>query len=45
VPIITGAGGIVTTWDGGSPLNGGRVIAAGDPRVHEAAMAMLAKEG
>ncbi|NWG25224.1 MAG: histidinol-phosphatase [Pseudorhodoplanes sp.] len=44
VPIITGAGGIVTTWDGSSPLNGGRVIAAGDPRVHEAAMAMLAKE-
>jgi myo-inositol-1(or 4)-monophosphatase len=45
VPIITGAGGIVTTWDGGSPLNGGRVIAAGDRRVHEAAMAMLAKGG
>jgi myo-inositol-1(or 4)-monophosphatase len=45
VPIITGAGGIVTTWDGGSPLNGGRVIATGDPRVHEAAVAMLAKGG
>jgi myo-inositol-1(or 4)-monophosphatase len=41
VPIILGAGGIVTTWDGGSPKAGGRVIAAGDRRVHEAAMAIL----
>src|SRR5262249_51984654 len=24
VPIIESAGGVVTTWDGGSPLNGGR---------------------
>lgn len=41
VPIITGAGGIVTTWDGGPAQNGGRIIAAGDPRVHEAAMKVL----
>jgi myo-inositol-1(or 4)-monophosphatase len=43
VPIITGAGGIVTTWDNGSPLQGGRVIAASDARIHEAAMAVLNK--
>jgi myo-inositol-1(or 4)-monophosphatase len=43
VPIIAGAGGIVTTWDGGSPKAGGRIIAAGDARVHEAAMALLKK--
>ena len=30
IPIIAGAGGIVTAWDGGSPKAGGRVIAAGD---------------
>jgi myo-inositol-1(or 4)-monophosphatase len=41
MPIIAGAGGIVTTWDGGSPTAGGRVIAAGDARVHAAAMKML----
>ena len=43
VPIILGAGGIVTGWDGGSPTAGGRIIAAGDQRVHAAAMALLNK--
>lgn len=41
IPIIRGAGGIVTTWEGEPPEIGGRVIAAGDRRVHEAALAML----
>jgi myo-inositol-1(or 4)-monophosphatase len=41
VPIITGAGGVVTTWDNGSPLAGGRIIAAGDKRVHAAALELL----
>ncbi len=41
VPIITGAGGVVTTWDGGPAGNGGRIIAAGDPRVHDAATKLL----
>ena len=41
IPIIMGAGGMVTTWDGGSPINGGRIIAAGDARVHAAAMKLL----
>jgi myo-inositol-1(or 4)-monophosphatase len=41
VPIITGAGGIVTTWDGKPAHNGGNIIAAGDPHVHEAAMKLL----
>ena len=42
IPIITGAGGVVTTWEGKPAQNGGRIIAAGDPRVHEAAMKLLA---
>jgi len=42
IPIIEGAGGIVTTWEGGSASAGGRVIAAGDKRVHQAAMTILA---
>jgi myo-inositol-1(or 4)-monophosphatase len=43
IPIITGAGGIVTTWDNGKPEAGGRIIAAGDKRVHAAAIALLKK--
>ncbi len=41
MPIIRGAGGIVTTWDGGNASMGGRVIASGDARVHREAMALL----
>lgn len=41
IPIIAGAGGIVTTWEGGPAQNGGRIIASGDQRTHTAAMAML----
>lgn len=41
VPIVTGAGGIITTWDGGPPQHGGNIIAAGDAKVHAAAMALL----
>ena len=42
IPIIAGAGEVITTWDGGSAEKGGRIIAAGDARVHAAAMALLA---
>jgi myo-inositol-1(or 4)-monophosphatase len=42
IPIIEGAGGRVSTWDGKSAVDGGRVVAAGDPRVHEQALAVLA---
>ena len=38
----SGAGGIMTTWAGGPAEPGGRIIAAGDRRVHDAALAMLA---
>ncbi len=41
VPIIEGAGGIVTTWSGESPAKGGAIIAAGDPALHEQALKML----
>jgi myo-inositol-1(or 4)-monophosphatase len=41
IPIITGAGGVVTNWEGGPAQNGGRIIAAGDRRVHEAALKLL----
>jgi histidinol-phosphatase len=41
VPIIEGAGGIITTWDGGPAAAGGRIVAAGDRRVHAEALAIL----
>jgi myo-inositol-1(or 4)-monophosphatase len=43
IPIIEGAGGIVTTWTGESAADGGRIIAAGDKRVHEQALKRLAQ--
>jgi myo-inositol-1(or 4)-monophosphatase len=41
IPIIEGAGGIVTDWKGESAANGGSVCAAGDRRVHDAALELL----
>ena len=41
IPIIEGAGGVITTWDGGPAQAGGRIVAAGDPRVHAAALSVL----
>jgi len=41
IPVITGAGGIVTTWENGPAQTGGRIVVAGDARVHQAALAML----
>jgi len=45
IPVIEGAGGIVTNWSGGNAALGGQVVAAGDRRVHEAAMAVLSGAG
>jgi myo-inositol-1(or 4)-monophosphatase len=41
IPIVQGAGGIVTNWEGESAVKGGRVVAAGDKRVHAAALKVL----
>lgn len=43
VPVIQGAGGTITDWEA-NPLtlkSGGRLIAAGDPRMHEQAMEII----
>lgn len=42
IPIIEGAGGIVTTWDGGSAARGGDILAAASPALHAEAMTLLA---
>ncbi|WP_454918589.1 histidinol-phosphatase [Xanthobacter sediminis] len=41
IPIIEGAGGIVTSWEGGPAAKGGRVVAAGSRAVHEQALRIL----
>ncbi len=45
IPIIEGAGGVVTTWEGKPAAEGGRIVAAGDGRVHAAALAILRGAG
>lgn len=46
VPVIEGAGGIITDWRGRAlgARSDGRVVAAGDPRVHDQALRLLAGE-
>ena len=39
--VVQAAGGIVTDWDGGPVHKGGRAIAAGDARMHAAALELL----
>ena len=41
IPIIEGAGGVVTGWAGGSATGGGSVVAAANHRLHEAALRLL----
>jgi histidinol phosphatase-like enzyme (inositol monophosphatase family) len=43
IPIIEGAGGIITTWAGESASQGGQIIAAGSRKMHEAALNILSK--
>jgi myo-inositol-1(or 4)-monophosphatase len=42
VPIVTGAGGIITALDGSAPLPASSILAAGDARLHEAILTVLA---
>ncbi len=41
IPIVEGAGGVITTWEGESAAKAGRIIAAGDRRTHAAAIKLL----
>lgn len=42
IPLVEGAGGVMTSWDGGSAQSGKTILATGDKRLHEQAMALLA---
>lgn len=41
IPVIEGAGGVITNWQGGPADGGGQILAAGDPRVHHEALSIL----
>jgi len=41
IPIVEGAGGIITNWQGGSCAEGGQVVAAGDAELHAQALKLL----
>jgi histidinol phosphatase-like enzyme (inositol monophosphatase family) len=41
IPIIERAGGRLTTWDGGSALAGGQILASGDPKLHDQVLRLL----
>jgi myo-inositol-1(or 4)-monophosphatase len=41
IPLVDAAGGIITDWSGGSAVDGGQVVAAGDRRVYEQAIRLL----
>ncbi len=41
IAVITAAGGVVTDWEGGPAHHGGRVLAAANPQIHRAALALL----
>jgi histidinol phosphatase-like enzyme (inositol monophosphatase family) len=44
IPIIEGAGGAVAAWDGGSPRDGGRIVAAASRELLDAAIALLGRD-
>ena len=41
IPIIENAGGVVSDWTGKSAVEGGRVVACGDARLHAAVLEVL----
>ena len=45
IPIVEGAGGVMTTWKGGDAAKGGDVVACGDRRLHEEVLARLGAAG
>lgn len=42
IPVVEGAGGVITTWEGADPQNGGSVIACGDPMLHRQLLPLIA---
>lgn len=45
IPLIERAGGTITTWSGASAVQGGNVVAAGDPALHAIVLKLIASAG
>jgi histidinol-phosphatase len=43
IPIVTAAGGVVTTWTGAPADEGGSIVACGDPHLHGKVLQRLAR--
>ena len=43
IPLVEGAGGVITNWQGGSCADGQQILASGDRRVHDAALKLLSR--
>jgi myo-inositol-1(or 4)-monophosphatase len=43
IPLVEGAGGLITDWNGGPATSGKTILAVGDKRLHAAAMALLSR--
>jgi len=41
IPIVERAGGRITQWDGSDAAAGGRIVASGDPKLHDAVLELL----
>ena len=41
IPIVEGAGGVVSDWEGGAAHAGGRILAAANPELHAQALGHL----
>lgn len=43
IPIVEGASGRMTRWDGGDAQHGGAILACGDPALHDQLLAELGR--
>lgn len=41
VPVVEGAGGVITNWAGGAAIDGGRIVASATPQLHDKALGRL----
>ncbi len=41
VPVVRGAGGVITSWEGGEPVNAKAIIAAATPNLHAEVLGVL----
>ncbi|MGB0904999.1 MAG: inositol monophosphatase family protein, partial [Mangrovicoccus sp.] len=43
IAVVEAAGGVITNWSGESAAEGGRVVAAATPELHQAALELLSQ--